>query len=320
MKIAFVGKGGSGKTTVSSLFAQYSAAIEPTTIIDADINVHVPKMFGMDTQHMPETISSTAAVEQIRTKLIGTNTLIGSTSDMKKSTPPGRGSVIIDFSKPKESAIGDYIEQSDSGAYVMVVGTYEKSEIGISCYHNNLSILENVLSHSRADNATLIVDMVAGTDAFASTMHAQFDLIVLVVEPTRKSLDVFLKFMELAKVAKIEKSVSYVVNKVEDEGDIGYVTDILGTDAYLGYVSRSRHIRNVDRDHETLDYRKLDAHDLSLLEAIREKALTCALTQDERLKMLWELHKRYVSLGYVIARHGDLTTQVDEGFSFDERE
>ena len=34
--------------------------------------------------------------------------------------------------------------------------------------------------------AVVIVDMVAGVDAFASSLHAQFDMLLLVVESTKK--------------------------------------------------------------------------------------------------------------------------------------
>ena len=42
MKIAFAGKGGSGKTTLSSLFTRHLAALGlPVVAIDADINQHL---------------------------------------------------------------------------------------------------------------------------------------------------------------------------------------------------------------------------------------------------------------------------------------
>ena len=49
MRVAFVGKGGSGKTTLSSLFARYVAAEGGTVIaIDADINQHLGQALGHD--------------------------------------------------------------------------------------------------------------------------------------------------------------------------------------------------------------------------------------------------------------------------------
>ncbi len=47
--------------------------------------------------------------------------------------------------------------------------------------------------------------MVAGVDAFANTLHAQFDLICLVVEPTKRSLEVFRHYLELAEEAGTAK-------------------------------------------------------------------------------------------------------------------
>lgn len=49
MKIAFVGKGGSGKTTLSSLFIRHLAAARvPVIAVDADINQHLATALGMD--------------------------------------------------------------------------------------------------------------------------------------------------------------------------------------------------------------------------------------------------------------------------------
>ncbi len=49
MKIAFVGKGGSGKTTLSSLFVRHLAASgAPVLAVDADINQHLGAALGLD--------------------------------------------------------------------------------------------------------------------------------------------------------------------------------------------------------------------------------------------------------------------------------
>ncbi|CAM5528647.1 hypothetical protein SFUMM280S_03018 [Streptomyces fumanus] len=56
MRIAFVGKGGSGKTTLSALLIRHLAATgAPVVAIDADINQHLGAALGLD-----EAISRTA--------------------------------------------------------------------------------------------------------------------------------------------------------------------------------------------------------------------------------------------------------------------
>src|ERR1700757_734130 len=94
MKIAFAGKGGSGKTTLSSLFVRHLASRGlPVVAIDADINQHLaealsagePRPMGA---HLPE----------IKEYLRGTNPWISSAEAMVKTTPPGRGSRLLGLS------------------------------------------------------------------------------------------------------------------------------------------------------------------------------------------------------------------------------
>jgi hypothetical protein len=49
MRIAFVGKGGSGKTTATAVFARYLAALGRRVLaVDADINQHLGPALGHD--------------------------------------------------------------------------------------------------------------------------------------------------------------------------------------------------------------------------------------------------------------------------------
>ncbi|MGW4426199.1 nucleotide-binding protein, partial [Streptosporangium sp. NPDC004631] len=54
MRVAFVGKGGSGKTTLSALFARYTARRGgPVVAIDADINQHLGMALGVAPEALP---------------------------------------------------------------------------------------------------------------------------------------------------------------------------------------------------------------------------------------------------------------------------
>ena len=96
MKIAFAGKGGSGKTTLSSLFVRHLAARGlPVVAIDADINQHLAEALGAS---QPPPLGG--HLTQIKEYLRGTNPRISSAAAMVKTTPPGRGSRLLRHGGP----------------------------------------------------------------------------------------------------------------------------------------------------------------------------------------------------------------------------
>ena len=55
MRVAFVGKGGSGKTTLSALFARHLARSgAPVLAVDGDINQHLAVALGLGWGMVPE--------------------------------------------------------------------------------------------------------------------------------------------------------------------------------------------------------------------------------------------------------------------------
>jgi CO dehydrogenase maturation factor len=95
VKIAFVGKGGSGKTTLASLFARHLAAAGlPVLAIDADVNQHLGVALGLEEETAPPPAMGDH-LEAIKDDLRGDNPRIRSTATMVKTTPPGRGSRLL---------------------------------------------------------------------------------------------------------------------------------------------------------------------------------------------------------------------------------
>jgi len=79
MKIAFVGKGGSGKTTLSSLFIRHLAAARvPVLAIDADINQHLGPPSASTRTRQPRCPRSAPICRRSRSTCGGANPRIGS--------------------------------------------------------------------------------------------------------------------------------------------------------------------------------------------------------------------------------------------------
>ncbi len=308
MKIAFVGKGGAGKSTTAALFASYITQLkQPLLIIDADINVHLGSLLGINDSNVPS-----ISKEKLLTYLKGSNTSIDSWQSIVKTTPPGRGSNLISL-----SSANPIIEQMAifiaGQTYLMIIGSYDQDSIGTSCYHNNLALCENIISHTYlAANQWLIVDMVAGTDAFSNSLHAQFDHILFVAEPTEESILVWQQYIQLAKAANIDSGLHVIVNKVESSDDLEFIYQHIDKQKIIGIIPYDSSLKLFRRNHHSIEQHPLSSLPLWPTVANLKKKLT----DDEKLLRLHELHKKYCQLTHVINKHGDIEKQIDSSFEF----
>ena len=307
MKIAFTGKGGSGKSTMAALFVQYlRAAGHRVLAVDADVNVHLAPLLGV-TAGAAGALSHPDNVRDVRTHLLGGNTRIAGVEHFVATTPPGPGSrlVTLDASDP---VLARHATALDERTHVMHVGTYEPKDIGSGCYHGHLAILENLLSHlDPADDGWVVCDMVAGTDAFANTLHAQFDVIVVVAEPTPESVSVARRYRELATAAGVADAVVIVGNKVADRVDLDYLESALGVPpiAVLGAQAGLRRARQAGQPP-----RPDDLDDASALARIAEHTAHRSPSTEHREALMRTLHLRMAGKGWVRAAHGDVTAQL----------
>ncbi|MFI6499959.1 ATP-binding protein [Nonomuraea typhae] len=236
MRVAFVGKGGSGKTTMSALFARYVAGQgSPVVAIDADINQHLALVLGLDEQ--PEPLG--ARLSEIKDWLRGDNPRIPSAEAMVKTTPPGRGSRLL--------SIDDlpYSVPTPEGPRLMATGPFGEEDLGVACYHSKVGAVELLLNHL-VDEAGeyVVVDMTAGADSFASGLFTRFDLTVLVAEPTRQGVSVYRQYRDHA--ADFEVPIAVIGNKVHGDGDVEFLREHVGDDL-LTWMEHSSAVRALEQ-------------------------------------------------------------------------
>lgn len=315
MRIAIVGKGGSGKTTISAAFSSYVAKIlrTPVIAIDADINCHLPGQFG---SLPPPPLSQSEATSRIKQYLRGENDRIASSGAFRKTTPPASGSNLIRFPELPDVFVPLCVQIEDT-LHIFAVGSYGEEDIGASCYHNSLAVLENILSHATDQNAVVVVDMVAGTDAFAGSLHAQFDLLLLVVAPTRRSVEVYSQYLELARAAGIADRIAVIGNQIETPADQSFIEQSVSSEHLLGFFERDDYVDQMDRrDDLTMDARRLSVPNQDTMDTTYRTLLGRAQHPDVRLPYLYELHRKYVAQAFVVRQFGDLTGQIDPDFRY----
>lgn len=310
MKIAFVGKGGSGKTTLSSLFVAYLAeAGAPVLAIDADINQHLAVALGATEEQALAWPTLGDNMALIKDYLRGDNPRIPDAAAMIKTTPPGRGSRLV--TPFEDNPITEACFRQLGGVRLGVTGQFDEDDLGVSCYHSKVGAAELLLNHM-VDGAGeyVVMDMTAGADAFASGLFTRFDVTFLVCEPTVRSVGVYKQYADYARDFGVRLVV--VGNKVTDEEDIEFLRAQLG-DALLGWMSTSGHVRAAERG-TTRPIGELEAHNLATLSSMREAVDAEQRDWGRYQQQAVEFHLRNAR-AWGSSRAGvDLAEQVDPAF------
>ncbi|MFE4547941.1 ATP-binding protein [Streptomyces sp. NPDC056785] len=316
MKIAFVGKGGSGKTTLSALFVRHLAASgAPVVAVDADINQHLGAALGLDEEVAVALPAMGARLPLIKDYLRGSNQRIASAATMIKTTPPGEGSRLLRVreNNPVFDACARPVELDGGDARLMVTGPFIEADLGVSCYHSKTGAVELCLNHLvDGRDEYVVVDMTAGSDSFASGMFTRFDMTFLVAEPTRKGVSVYRQYKEYARDFKVALKV--VGNKVQSQDDIDFLRAEVGDDL-LVTVGHSDWVRAMEKGRPPR-FEHLEDVNRRSLRTLQEAAdATYELRDWERYtRQMVHFHLKNASSWGNERTGADLAAQVDPGF------
>jgi len=217
MKLAVTGKGGVGKTTVSSLLSKALAASGHKVIaIDADPDSNLAACMGYET---PEEIKPLVELHDLIEERTGVRP--GTTGGMYRLNPlvediPDRYSVDID------------------GVKVLVAGAVKKG--GSGCYCPENSLLRALISHLLLDEDTaLILDMEAGVEHLGRGTIDAVDQLLIVADPGRRAVETALRIKKLASDIGLEK-ISAIGNKIRSNSDIEFLREALEGINLIGTV------------------------------------------------------------------------------------
>lgn len=174
MIIGFLGKGGSGKSTLSSNFVKYLASKNMNVLaVDADHNMDLSFNLGA-----PETMN------YIGQGLADVYDHIGVASSKEIFERDTTGSF---FSlSPIDQVTDKYSIEIQSGVRLMSAGPHTDNILyDVSCSHSLITPLKTYLPLLQlSDNEFVVIDEKAGTDGVGTGVTTGFDMAVVVAEPT----------------------------------------------------------------------------------------------------------------------------------------
>jgi len=199
MKIIICGKGGSGKSTISTLMARaLSNRGYSVLMVDGDeSNVGLHRLLGGEEPVI--FMDGLGGKKEFRKKL---NSAFpqGSTDEIF-----GPNTKIDDIPKERIAVI--------DGIKLLAIGKIHDSGEGCACPMGLLSktILSKLVI---GENEIVIIDAEAGIEHFGRGIDAACDMILGVVDPTFESFMLARKMEDM--VRKAGKEISFVLNKVDD--------------------------------------------------------------------------------------------------------
>ena len=229
MKVAITGKGGVGKTTLSSTLARLYAD-EGRTVLAADVDPDAN--LGLALGLTQEEVDEIVPISKMRT-LVEERTGANAANKFFKLNP-----YVAD--------IPDTFSRDINGVKLLVMGTVDVGGTGCVCpEHVMLKSILSTLTYRKND--VVIMDMEAGLEHLGRGTAQGMDQFIVVIEPGARSVQTYRNVKRLANDLGINR-VRVVANKVRDEKDEEFVKNNIPAEDLLGMVHYNLEIMDADRN------------------------------------------------------------------------
>ena len=228
MKVAITGKGGVGKTTLSSTLARLYAD-EGRTVLAADVDpdANLGLALGLTQEEVDEIVPISKMRELVQ--------------ERTGATGPGK------FYKlnPYVADIPDTFSKDINGVKLLVMGTVDLGGSGCVCpEHVMLKAVLSSLTYRKDD--VLIMDMEAGLEHLGRGTASNMAQFIVVIEPGARSVQTYRNVKRLAADLGV-KQVRVVASKVRDQKDEDFIRSVIPAEDLLGFVHYNPEIMDADR-------------------------------------------------------------------------
>jgi len=230
MKLAISGKGGVGKTTLAALLAQvYADAGSNVLAVDADPSPCLAGVLGFPPE-LREQLHPIAEMEEL--------------IEARTGAKPGKVGGFFTIN-PRVDDIPDRFSVSHRGVRLLEMGSVDIGGSGCICPES--AMLKTLFTHLlfRKDDV-LIMDMYAGVEHLGRATVDFVDGMIIVVEPTRRSVGTAAQIKKLASDIGLTR-LWLVGNKVRNADDVAFLNAESPGVPILGFLAADLGVQEADR-------------------------------------------------------------------------
>ncbi|HEY5730971.1 MAG TPA: carbon monoxide dehydrogenase accessory protein CooC [Anaerolineales bacterium] len=230
MKLAITGKGGVGKTTLTALLAQsYADMGRQVLAVDADPSPCLAGALGFP-QELREQLKPIAEMDA----------LIEERTGAKPGTVGGFFTL-----NPRVDDIPERFSVLHRGVRLLEMGSVGLG--GSGCICPEAAMLKTLFTHLlfREDDI-LLLDMYAGVEHLGRATVDFVDAMLVVVEPTRRSLGTAAQIKKLANDIGLQR-LYLVANKVRNNEEANFLENETPDIPFIGYLPADMKVQEADR-------------------------------------------------------------------------